>query len=104
MAHVLLVDDDPDVRSALGRFISRQGHQISHAADAAEGVAALQQGQPDLIITDMEMPGGTGFVVLDAGMKASIPVVILTAHASVEMAVEAMRKGAANFLTKPFSA
>jgi DNA-binding NtrC family response regulator len=104
MALVLLVDDDPAVRSALARFVGRLGHEVIQAADAAEGVAAIQRSGPNLVITDMEMPGGTGFLVLDAGIKARIPVVILTAHASVEMAVDAMKRGAANFLTKPFSA
>src|SRR4051794_21948358 len=98
MSHILLVDDDPAVRSALARFVARHGHSVTQAADAAEGVEAVERLSPDLVVTDMEMPGGTGFLVLDAGTKASIPVVILTAHASVEMAVEAMRRGAANFL------
>ena len=103
MPQVLLVDDDPEIRSALSRFITRHGHQVIQAGDAGEGVSAIQQKQPDLVITDMEMPGGTGFVVLEAGLRASVPVVILTAHGSVQMAVDAMRRGAANFLSKPFS-
>ena len=103
MPHVLLVDDDPNLRGALARFVGRHGHQVSQASDAAEGVAQIQKLMPDLVITDMEMPGGTGFLVLDAGLRAKVPVVILTAHASVEMAVDAMKRGAANFLTKPFN-
>ncbi|HZU81588.1 MAG TPA: sigma-54 dependent transcriptional regulator [Polyangiaceae bacterium] len=104
MPLVLLVDDDPAVRSALARFVGRLGHEVAQACDGAEGVSAIHRINPDLVITDMEMPGGTGFVVLEAGMKARVPVVILTAHASVEMAVDAMKRGAANFLTKPFTA
>src|SRR5947207_765184 len=100
MPLVLLVDDDPAVRSALARFVGRHGHEVLQASDAAEGVAAIQKHSPELVVTDMEMPGGTGFVVLDAGLRAHIPVVILTAHASVQMAVDAMKRGAANFLTK----
>src|SRR5579883_809780 len=87
MPLVLLVDDDPAVRSALARFVGRLGHEVAQACDGAEGVSAIHRINPDLVITDMEMPGGTGFVVLEAGMKARVPVVILTAHASVEMAV-----------------
>src|SRR5438034_11799105 len=103
MGHVLIVDDDPATRSALSRFVARQGHAVSQASSAAEASALLVEKPFDLVITDMEKPGGTGLVVLEAGLLAEVPVVILTAHASVEMAVDAMKRGAANFLTKPFT-
>src|SRR5437016_3421657 len=103
MRHVLIVDDDPATRSSLARFVARQGHSVSQAEGAGEAVGFLGKTKVDLVITDMEMPGGTGLVVLDAGLAAEVPVVILTAHASVEMAVDAMKRGAANFLTKPFN-
>jgi DNA-binding NtrC family response regulator len=103
MPVVLLVDDDDAVRSTLARLVSRHGHVVLHASSATAGVTALRENKPDLIITDMEMPDGTGFEVLEAALRATIPVVILTGHASVSMAVDAMRRGAANFLSKPFN-
>src|SRR5437660_990992 len=103
MPQILIVDDDPSVRSTLARILALHGHTVVHAADAAEGVMALGREVPELVITDMEMPGGGGFVVLEAGIGARVPVVILTGHATVELAVEAMKRGAANFLTKPFT-
>ncbi len=103
MSIILLVDDDDAVRLTLGRIMGRQGHTLLHACSPAEAVEILRDRRPDLIVTDMEMPGGSGFEVLEAGLRGNIPVVILTGHASVTMAVEAMRRGAANFLSKPFT-
>src|SRR5690348_11056849 len=77
MAHVLIVDDDSYVRAVLSRLISRHGHTVSEAADGVEGAAAVRRLAPDLVVTDMEMPGGSGFNVLEAGTTAKIPVVIL---------------------------
>src|SRR4051812_26703517 len=103
MSSVLLVDDDRGIRTVLGRFVARHGYQVLHAADADEAAKVIRSVIPDLVITDLEMPGGGGFAVLEVGAAVRVPVVILTAHGTVDLAVQAMRKGAANFLTKPFT-
>jgi DNA-binding NtrC family response regulator len=104
MPNVLVVDDDPLMRNTLARMLVRLGCAVQQAGDGVEAASMLVgPPPPDLVITDMEMPRADGFAVLAAGLQAGVPVVIITAHASLEKGVEAMKKGAANFLAKPFT-
>ena len=103
MAVVLLVDDDASARTVLGRIVTRLGHEVIAADGSVRAATVLAARKIDLTLTDMEMPDGSGFDVLEAGIRAKVPVIIVTGHGSVEMAVGAMRKGAANFLAKPFT-
>jgi len=101
---VLVVEDDPDVRRALCRCLVREGCEVTEAVDGLQGIARLaERAGVQLIITDLAMPNAGGREVLAAGQRRGIPVVVLTGQAAVEIAVELMRKGAANFLTKPFT-
>lgn len=103
MAVVLLVDDDAGTRTVLGRIVTRLGHEVVAADGSSRAIGVLSTRKVDLALTDMEMPDGSGFDVLEAGIRTNVPVVIVTGHGSVEMAVGAMKKGAANFLAKPFT-
>ena len=101
---VLIVEDDPDVRRSLERFIGREGCVVSAARDGQDALDLLEEGPlPNLILTDLKMPRAGGREVLKAGIQRRVPVVILTAFADVQLAVELMREGAANFLSKPFT-
>ncbi len=101
---MLTVEDDPDLRRSLERLLRREQCEVIEAVDGQAAVEKLAAGLVvELILTDLEMPRAGGREVLAAGLKRGIPVVILTAHSNVEIAVELMRRGAANFLSKPFS-
>ena len=101
---VLVVEDDQLLRRGLVRQLIREGCEVAEAADGQAAAEELERGfAAELIISDLEMPRSGGRDVLALGLKRQVPVVILTGHGSVELAVDLMRQGAANFLTKPFS-
>ncbi len=103
MSRILIVDDEDTIRLALVQAFSAR-HQVEEAADGESAMVKLRQGAFDLVLTDLRMGTATGLDVLREA-KAAHPrcgVVILTAYGSVEGAVEAMKAGADDFLTKPF--
>jgi two-component system NtrC family response regulator len=104
VARVLVVDDDASLREVLGFALRDLGHDVELRADGASAIDALASVRPDLVVTDLKMPGVDGRAVLRhvVSTDATIPVVILTAHGSIEDAVEAMKEGAHDYLTKPY--
>ncbi len=101
---VLVIDDEPIVRDVLNDILSREGYAISLAPDAETGLEALEKEGYDLIVLDLMLPGLGGFETLKE-IKRRDPdsvVVMITAYGSVETAVQAMRMGAHDYLTKPF--
>ncbi|MBI5836403.1 MAG: sigma-54-dependent Fis family transcriptional regulator [Candidatus Eisenbacteria bacterium] len=102
-AHVLIVDDDAQLRRALADRFSFWGHAPAEAADGLSALEAAAKREFDLVLLDLQMPGMSGLEVLrqlrDGGCSADI--VMLTAHGSVEAAVEALKLGASDFLLKP---
>jgi DNA-binding NtrC family response regulator len=103
-ARLLVVDDEPHQREMLSGILDRAGYQVETAADGHEAVRLLERGSFDLILTDQRMPGMEGIELLERvrGAHPSLPVVLMTAYGSVSSAVEAMKRGAADYLTKPF--
>ncbi|MDP2340462.1 MAG: sigma-54 dependent transcriptional regulator [Deltaproteobacteria bacterium] len=103
MARILVVDDEAPHRDSLRRIFERAGHEVALAKDGAEAQAFLQTHAVDVVLTDLVMPNADGLSVLqavkDRGNDAD--VVLMTAYGNVENAVQAMRQGAADFLTKP---
>jgi len=102
--HILVVDDEPNVRKVLGALLEQAGYVTTRAAAASEALDLVRSQDPDLVITDLKMPGMDGLELLRRLKEGfpEIPVVLLTAHGTVEAAVEAMKEGAFDFLTKPF--
>src|SRR5881296_2141039 len=103
-ARVLVIDDEPIIRDVLHDILSREGYVIDSVPDAESGLKALDSGERDLIILDLMLPGIGGFETLKE-IKRRDPdsvVVMMTAYGSVETAVQAMRMGAHDYLTKPF--
>jgi two-component system response regulator AtoC len=102
--NVLVVDDDPAVGKVLSAQLAQAGIACRHVPDAAAALTVLRERPVDVVITDLRMPGASGMELLAeiAGRWPEIPVILLTAHGSVSLAVEAMKKGAADFLLKPF--
>ncbi|HET9481999.1 MAG TPA: sigma-54 dependent transcriptional regulator, partial [Candidatus Polarisedimenticolia bacterium] len=103
-AHVLIVDDEPNVRKVLGALLEQSGYTTSRAESAEEAMRLVRAHDPDLVLTDLRMPAMDGLQLLAELRREfpEIPVVMLTAHGTVETAVEAMKRGAHDFLTKPF--
>jgi two-component system NtrC family response regulator len=100
---ILVVDDEAAQRELLAGFLRKQGHEVLVAAGGAEAVAQLGASQVDLVLSDCRMPGMSGLDLLRAlrGINPEVPLLLMTAYGSVETAVQAMKNGAADFLTKP---
>ncbi len=106
MAKVLVVDDEKNVRTSLVIALRRSGHEVESVATGEEAVLSARSGDYDLVLTDLRLGDMNGMDVLRA-VKSDHPeteVVMMTAYASIENAVEAMRLGAQNYLRKPFEA
>jgi DNA-binding NtrC family response regulator len=102
-ARILLVEDKDSLREMLRHALEREGHAVLEATNGPEAARALQQGQPDLVLSDLRLPDGDGFGVLRAAKEvdADIPVIVMTAFGRIEDAVTAMKEGALDFLAKP---
>jgi DNA-binding NtrC family response regulator len=100
---ILVVDDEKNIREGLAEALSLDGYAVKTAADGAEGLRAVDSGAIDLVITDLKMPAMSGGDLLRTigGRYPGLPVIVLTGHGTIEDAVEAMRYGAFDFLTKP---
>ncbi|WP_338870271.1 sigma-54 dependent transcriptional regulator [Myxococcus stipitatus] len=101
---VLLVDDDPAVAKVLGALLSQAGLTTYAAKDGEEALAHLERKPVDVVVSDVRMPGMDGMRLLTEVAKGwpDVPVILLTAHGTVPLAVEAMKAGAADFVLKPF--
>ena len=104
MAQILVVDDELSLREFLEILLKRQGHQVRLAKDAIEAVARLKDDAVDLVLTDLRLPRGSGMDVLTwvAKNAPSTQVVMMTAFATTETAIDAMKAGAYDYLIKPF--
>ncbi len=100
---ILVVDDEPNIRRLLSFKLSRAGYEVTTAESGEEALDGLRSVTPDLLLLDLRLPGMHGLEVLERLEKSApeLPVVVLTAQGSVETAVDAMKRGARDFLTKP---
>jgi two-component system response regulator AtoC len=100
---VLVVDDEPGIRVVLRGLLAQMGYACVDAEAARPALAVLEREPVDVVLTDLQMPGEDGIWLLDEVRRRApfVPVILLTAHGSVDHAVTAMRRGAADFLTKP---
>ena len=101
---VLTVDDDASMGKVLGALLTQAGFEPRHVQSGAEAIAAIEAQPFDLVLTDLRMPGMDGMKLLtQIGQRwPEVPVLMLTAHGTVPIAVDAMKAGAADFLLKPF--
>ncbi len=100
---VLVIDDEPDIRELLELTLLRMGLETATAGDVKEALLAIQSFKPDLCLTDMKLPDGTGFDVVRYIQRETphIPVAVITAFGSMDAAVEALKAGAYDFVSKP---
>jgi DNA-binding NtrC family response regulator len=101
---ILLIDDDPGIRKALTAVLKRRGHLVMTAGNATEGLQFIEDSPVDLVLSDIQMPGMTGLELLPRikRMRPETEVIMMTGFGTVERAVEALKEGAYDFLTKPF--
>lgn len=101
---ILLVDDDDLIRTVVEERLKRRGYQVSAARSLAEARKILKGGFPDAALLDIRLPDGNGTELLEElTAEEQVPCVMITAHATIESAVEALKKGAEDYLEKPFS-
>ena len=102
-AHILVVDDEESNLKVLSRLLGKDGYRVSTATSGPEALDVLRADQPQLLLTDLKMPGMNGLELLRAARTVSptTEVILMTAYGTVEIAVEAMKEGAYDFVTKP---
>ena len=103
MAKLLIIDDEKSIRKTLREILEYEKYQVDEAADGAEGLGLIQKNTYDVILCDIKMPKMDGMEVLDKIMiqATDVPVVMISGHGTIETAVEAVKKGAFDFIAKP---
>ncbi|PMP64516.1 MAG: Fis family transcriptional regulator [Caldimicrobium thiodismutans] len=101
---ILVVDDEVDILNILKFLLEREGYEVDTTLNGEEAIKKIEKNYYDIVLTDLRMPGISGIVLLEKTkeLSPSTEVVIMTAYASIESAVEAIKKGAADYIVKPF--
>ena len=104
MSKILLIEDDETMRDGMSQVLKRAGHEVIGVFNGADGIQSFSKEKFDLVITDFKMEGMDGMEVLEKvkSIDEYIEVLMVTAYGSIDMAVEAMRKGAFDYMNKPF--
>lgn len=100
MSEILIIEDEDVIRAALRRLLQRHGHSVVEARTLDDANSSLEYATPDLAIVDLRLPDGEGTEIIE--QIPSTPVLIMTSYASVRSAVESMKKGAVDYIAKPF--
>ena len=103
MDKLLLIDDEPDILRVLSMSLKADGYDVVSARNGSEGIAAFEKEKPDIVITDIKMPGMDGIEVLKQikVLNPDAEVIIITGHGDIENAIEALKHGASDFINKP---
>ncbi|HYO47451.1 MAG TPA: sigma-54 dependent transcriptional regulator [Gemmatimonadota bacterium] len=106
MARILIVEDNPTVRDGMEQILRRAGYEVVAVSDGNAALECCQEAPVDLVITDFKMEGMTGLQLLESLRRQPVPgdpeVMLITAYGTIDIAVEAMKLGAVDFITKPF--
>ncbi|MFT3837560.1 MAG: sigma-54 dependent transcriptional regulator [Myxococcaceae bacterium] len=104
MSRVLVVDDEANLRKVLAAMLRKDGYEVAVAADGEQALAEIQKNGADVVVTDLVMPKAGGMDILKSvnANYPEVPVIIITAHGTVDSAVEAIKLGAFDYITKPF--
>jgi len=104
-SRILVIDDEAAIRDSLRMTLEYEGYEFVGAATGQEGLALAEREGPDLVLLDVKMPGMDGLEVLDRlrNMNESLPIVVISGHGTISTAVEATKKGAFDFIEKPFA-
>lgn len=103
MAKILIIDDEKPIRKALRDILEYESHKVDEAEDGADGISKIEKGAYDLILCDVKMPKKDGIEVLEKSqsINAETPFIMISGHGTIETAVEAVKKGAFDFISKP---
>jgi response regulator RpfG family c-di-GMP phosphodiesterase len=103
--HILVVDDEPKICEFLGILLGREGYRTASAYSASDALALIERNAYDLVLTDLKMPGMDGFELITRlkKIRPDLPVIMITGYATVETAVQALRYGVDDYVTKPFN-
>src|ERR1700748_938447 len=102
--HILVIDDEADIRESLGDLLTLYDYQVEFAINATEGIEKADGGRHDLILLDLSLPDGSGLNVLEP-LRArgfETPIFLITAYGSIEIAVDAIKRGANDYFSKPW--
>ena len=104
-AHILLVDDERAILETLQILFRNEGYRVSVCGSGPEALERLAEERPDIVLTDIRMPGATGLEVLSRAREVDeeMAVILMTAQASLQSAVQAVNRGAYHYLQKPFA-
>ena len=104
-ARILVVDDEKNIRLTVAQCLEPQGYTVKTAIDGLDALSQLEEYDPHLMLLDLQMPGMNGIEVLQRSkeLKPDLQVIMVSAHANVENAVDAMKLGAVDFMQKPFT-
>ena len=104
MPHVLIVDDEVNIRRVLAAMLKREGYEVTTAADGEQALGVLNKTPVHVVVTDLVMPrlGGMELLRRVSADFPDVPVIVITAHGSVDSAVAALKAGAFDYITKPF--
>src|SRR5687768_7262402 len=104
-SRILVIDDEAAIRDSLRMMLEYEGYEFVGAATGQEGLALVDRDAPDLVLLDVKMPGMDGLEVLDRLHAAheTLPVIVVSGHGTISTAVEATKKGAFDFIEKPFA-
>lgn len=103
--NILIVDDEPDVRELLSKFLRRRGYEVNTASDGPSALEAIRDGHPDIVLLDIRLPKMDGLSVLAHLRDESdnVAVITMSGSADEETARKSLELGAADFITKPFN-
>ena len=108
MADILIIDDEADIRDLVAGILEDDGHQVRAARDSDEALDAIRRRRPSLVVLDIWLQGsridGLELLAMFKEIDAELPVVVISGHGTIETAVSAIRKGAYDFIEKPFTA
>ncbi len=106
-AHILVVDDEPDISALVAYHLARESYRVRTAADGVEAIRAVETERPDLVVLDLMLPGMSGLDVLGElrrrGETQDLPVILLTARREEKDRIEGLKLGADDYIAKPFS-
>jgi signal transduction histidine kinase len=102
---ILIVDDDPYTLESISSLLNEHGYSVVACGNAADAMAKIQKNRIDIVLTDIRMPVVSGIELLEKihSFNSEIPVILITAYAELDMAIDAIRRGAFDFITKPYS-
>lgn len=103
MADILIIDDEKAIRKTLTEILTFEGYKVEEAADGEEGLKKFREKNYDLVLCDIKMPklDGIEFLQRAGEVNADVPVIMISGHGNIETAVEAVKKGAYDFISKP---